>query len=774
MADLGSLLGAAGVGGAIGQAIVRLELDTSKYTAEMKAAQAQTTASANAMGTSTSKFGSIAQTALLGAGVAVAAFAAISVKAFIESEKVMAQTEAVLKSTGGAANVTKEEVLALADRLRDLSGADNDAIQASENLLLTFRSIRNEAGKGNDIFNQTERAILDMATAMNGGAIPTMEDLHNTTIQVGKALNDPIQGMTALRRVGVSFTESQVKLITSLQESGDLMGAQKIVLGELNKEFGGAAKAAGDTFAGQLAILQSKLQDVAESVGESLMPALEGLIGVVTALLPLLEALAKLMEGLPIVQMGEDTDRGSNALIRFADVVIDTIPGLGHFVDLTHGSAEATDKATAAEIKGADALERQKDAVDAVVESMREQYDATLALADSTFGLIEATRDNRTAEHELAAAHHRVNELVREGKTDTKAYAEARRDLRDKALAAAESEATLAGAVRKLQQDIAEGKTSRDEAVDAIKALGKEAGLTGKDIQGLVRDVKSGLADAATTAQRLAPGIGRSISEGISGGIDEAAGAIAVSAERAVLRAMAAARSAADADSPSKEMAKLGLDMMEGLYIGITKGAQKAIDAARKEIEKLVDQIGSELDKVKGKAESFADSIRSGFSGFLDIGGAFSSAGEGADLSSVLAAQVSGAQQLASVLQALKAQGASQATLSQVAGAGAGFGQLLLQGGPELVTQMNESLKTISDLANQTGKGLSEAFFGEKIDRLEKRLERQNELLHDLVEIERLGHDHAIILDGVKVTEAIRNQLVRVGNRNPDIFGGRA
>jgi len=290
MADLGSLLGAAGVGGAIGKAIVSLELETTKYNAEMEAAQAKTAASTNAMGTSTSQFSGLAKTAMLGAGLAVAGFAAYSVKSFMEAQKVMAQTEAVLESTGGQANVTKDQVVQLAGSLRDLTGVDDDAVQASENLLLTFTAIRNEAGKGNDIFNQTEKAVVDMATAMNNGAIPSMEQLNSTTIQVGKALNDPISGMTALRRVGVRFTEDQVKLITKLQESGDLMGAQKLILQELALEFGGAGKAAGQTMAGQLAILMSHVQDVAEDVGEALMPALQGLLIILEDLVPVLKA----------------------------------------------------------------------------------------------------------------------------------------------------------------------------------------------------------------------------------------------------------------------------------------------------------------------------------------------------------------------------------------------------------------------------------------------------------------------------------------------------
>jgi hypothetical protein len=349
VADLGSLLGGVGIGGAIGQAIVRLELDTSKYQAELKGAEAQTVAGTNAMGQSTSKFGSIAQTALIGAGAAVVAFGAYSVKAFIESEKVMAQTEAVLKSTGGAANVTKDQVLGLADQLRDLSGVDNDVIQSSENLLLTFRDVKNEVGEGNDIFNQTEKAVLDMATAMNQGAIPSQEQLKTTTIQLGKAMNNPIQGMSALRRVGVSFTEAQVAVITKMQESGDLMGAQKLILAELSKEFGGAAKAAGGTFAGQMGKLQSKFNDVAEALGEALMPAIEGFANSLLVLLPILEKVAQAMAFLPLVQMGEDFDSNASGIVKFGDALIDTIPVLGHFVSL---AGEGVDEATGQGSKG--------------------------------------------------------------------------------------------------------------------------------------------------------------------------------------------------------------------------------------------------------------------------------------------------------------------------------------------------------------------------------------------------------------------------------------
>ena len=110
-------------------------------------------------------------------------------------------------------------------------------------MLLTFKNIRNEVGKGNDIFNQATVAVENLATRMADGAVPSMEQLSKGLIKVGKALNDPVKGMTALGKVGVYFSDSQKKAIEAMVKAGDVMGAQKIILKELTTEFGGPAEA---------------------------------------------------------------------------------------------------------------------------------------------------------------------------------------------------------------------------------------------------------------------------------------------------------------------------------------------------------------------------------------------------------------------------------------------------------------------------------------------------------------------------------------------------
>jgi hypothetical protein len=109
-----------------------------------------------------------------------------------------------------------------------------------------------------------------MASAMNNGVVDA-NGLKAANIQLGKALNDPVKGVTALSKVGVSFTAQQKEQIKTLVASGNTLGAQKIILGEVGKEFGGAAAAAADP----LSRLQTITGNLAEKVGGFLLPTVD-------------------------------------------------------------------------------------------------------------------------------------------------------------------------------------------------------------------------------------------------------------------------------------------------------------------------------------------------------------------------------------------------------------------------------------------------------------------------------------------------------------------
>ena len=155
------------------------------------------------------------------------------------------------------------------------TGIDDEAIKTSENMLLTFTRIRNEAGENNRIFDRATESVADLATAMNQGAVPSADQMQRASIQLGKALNDPIKGVGALARVGIQFTKRQKDQIKTLVESGKTMEAQKVILAELNKEVGGRAAAAGKTFSGQWRILTETLNNLTGVLAAKLMPTIQ-------------------------------------------------------------------------------------------------------------------------------------------------------------------------------------------------------------------------------------------------------------------------------------------------------------------------------------------------------------------------------------------------------------------------------------------------------------------------------------------------------------------
>lgn len=207
-----------------------------------------------------------------------------------ESQKVGRQTAAVIKSTGAVAHVSAKQVDDLSNSLSAKAGIDDEVIASGEDVLLTFTKVRNEVGKGNDIFTQATGAALDMSRALG-------TDLQGTVLQVGKALNDPIKGVTALARAGVSFTAQQKDQIKTLVASGKTLDAQKIILGELTKEFGGAAAAV----ASPSEKLGVAFKNIEESLGLIFLPLVNKLSSFLTVtvspaiqrLIPILTAMGQ-------------------------------------------------------------------------------------------------------------------------------------------------------------------------------------------------------------------------------------------------------------------------------------------------------------------------------------------------------------------------------------------------------------------------------------------------------------------------------------------------
>lgn len=249
--------------------VAKLKTDNSDFNSGMKSAVAETenfSQRMTTMGKNMSTGVAIASAAVV-AGVTAAFKGAFD--AATESAQIGRETERVIKTTGGAAGVTAKQIGDLATSISNLTGKDDEMIQSGANLLLTFTNVKNKVGENNDVFNQATKLALDMSVALG-------TDMNGASLQLGKALNDPIKGITALSRAGVSFTADQKDMIKSMVENGDTLGAQKIILKELATEFGGAAEAAKTP----METLTTKIDNVKESVGRALMPAVGGAVGV--------------------------------------------------------------------------------------------------------------------------------------------------------------------------------------------------------------------------------------------------------------------------------------------------------------------------------------------------------------------------------------------------------------------------------------------------------------------------------------------------------------
>jgi hypothetical protein len=189
--------------------------------------------------------------------------ATASIREFEQYNQAVAQTNTVLTSTQHAAGLTANEVIKLSKSISENTLYQDDAVLAAENLLLTFTNI------SKDTFPRATQAVLDVSTALG-------QDLSSSAIQVGKALNSPIDGLAMLSRVGIQFTNSQTEMITTLVKSGRTLEAQNLILDELNKKFAGSAKSAYEA-SSSLTKLQKNVVELEQDIGAGLVPAMNNL-----------------------------------------------------------------------------------------------------------------------------------------------------------------------------------------------------------------------------------------------------------------------------------------------------------------------------------------------------------------------------------------------------------------------------------------------------------------------------------------------------------------
>lgn len=252
----------------LGAIVAKVKADISDFKAGMQEAQQHAGGFQKALG-GIVDVGAMVVKGLAVASAATAAFGALSLREYSQSEDAVTQLEAALRSTHNAAGLYIDDLLDQASALQKVTKFSDEQVESAQALLLTFTNI-----KGAE-FQKATGTILDMATALK-------TDATSAAQQLGKALNDPINGLAGLQRIGIRFSDSQQAVIEKLVQTGQTAKAQDVILQELNKRFGGSAVAAGGTISGQLTRLKNIWSDFMENVGfrvaNVLRPALDYLL----------------------------------------------------------------------------------------------------------------------------------------------------------------------------------------------------------------------------------------------------------------------------------------------------------------------------------------------------------------------------------------------------------------------------------------------------------------------------------------------------------------
>lgn len=198
------------------------------------------------------------------AGVAAAAaigaltFAMVEgLKEYAKYEQSQLRLQAVLKATGNAAGITKEEIAEFAEAYERSTLRGNEEIQNAAAELLTFK------GVSQDTFFEAIKLANDLSVVMGS-------DLNSVVLRFGKLLEDPVNNINALSKAGVTFTTAQADMIKSLVETGNEGEALAIVLQKVREKVGGAAEGEAGGLTGAAHRLRVEWDDLLKAFGANI------------------------------------------------------------------------------------------------------------------------------------------------------------------------------------------------------------------------------------------------------------------------------------------------------------------------------------------------------------------------------------------------------------------------------------------------------------------------------------------------------------------------
>ena len=326
--------------------------------------------------------------ALVGAFVAIGAGFVKMIKAGSNAESQFLKIEALLKATGGAAQQTGTDIEEMAVKIGQGTLASVQGARDAAGVLLTFKSI------SGDTFKEVLTLSQDLA-AVGFGSIKT------AALQLGKALEEPEIGLSALRRVGVSFTEQQKEQIKVMSLTGKQSEAQAMIIKALKEQVGGAGEGAAGGLAGAFDTLGENMTLFFERNvhGRTLVEALTGGIE------NLANAIGDFSEELMPI---EKNLRGLNAGFEASDaLIVENINEINRLrianskilsvFSLVRGENGKRIKQLEIEIELETALNKDRKRKIATFETEAEVINKTNNLADKTIDLLIRQNKNELA-----------------------------------------------------------------------------------------------------------------------------------------------------------------------------------------------------------------------------------------------------------------------------------------------------------------------------------------------------------------------------------------
>jgi phage-related protein len=314
---------------------------------------------------------------------AVVAFGKSAVGAAEDSEKATNRLEQVFRSMGDSTGEAAKGAEEYASALSQKTAIEDESIMAAQALLATFDNVSNATARQAGIYDRATAAAADLAAAGFGS-------LESNATQLGKALNDPVKGLTALARSGVTFTESQKEQIKALTESGHLLDAQKIALAAIEHQVKGTA-AATATESEKMSVAFGETE---EALGKALLPALAELAPILAKVAgfiadnsSVIVPLAGVLLGLVVVIKAVTTAQLLWNLAMTANPIGLIIVGIGALIVAIVLLVKNWDSVVAALKKGWDLI---KQAAVAVFDWFKANWPLLLGILAGPFGLAVA------------------------------------------------------------------------------------------------------------------------------------------------------------------------------------------------------------------------------------------------------------------------------------------------------------------------------------------------------------------------------------------------